>query len=150
MIRAYLDTNIFLIYLEEDISNSKLVINIAEEGLFIPVVSFHTFKEVFHNLKSRKSKDLASWMQIFIWSIQGLTVIQKKDIDQLSGKFVDLVDDQDDLPHICSYFSGNCDYFVTTNRRLIQMKIKTFVNFISPKRFIEKFKLKSIDTKNEI
>ena len=150
MIRAYLDTNIFLIYLEEEISNSKIVINIAEDGLFIPVVSFHTFKEITHNLKSRKSKDLASWMQIFIWSIQDLTIIQKKEIDQLGEKFVDLVDDKDDLPHIHSYFAGNCDYFVTTNRRLTQMKIKSQVNFITPKKFVEKFKLKSIDTKNEI
>jgi hypothetical protein len=127
-----------------------MVINIAEDGLFIPVVSFHTFKEVTHNLKSRKSKDLASWMQIFIWSIQGLTVIQKKEIDQLNEKFIDLVDDKDDLPHICSYFAGNCDYFVTTNRRLTQMKIKSKVNFISPKKFIEKLNLKSINTKNQI
>ena len=150
MIRAYLDTNIFLFYIEEEISNSKMVVNIAEEGLFIPVVSFHTFKEVTHNLKSRKSKDLASWMQIFIWSIQGLTVIQKKEIDKLNGKFGDLVDDKDDLPHIYSYFVGNCDYFVTTNRRLTQMKIKDNVNFITPKRFVEKMNLNSIDTKNEI
>jgi len=150
LIRAYLDTNIFLIYLEEEISNSKIVINIAEDGLFIPVVSFHTFKEVTHNLKSRKSKDLASWMQIFIWSIQGLTVIQKKEIDQLREKYVDLVDDNDDVPHICSYFAENCDYFVTANRRLTQMRIKNQVNFITPKKFVEKLKLKSIDTKNEI
>ena len=150
MIRAYLDTNIFLIYLEEEISNSKIVINIAEDSLFIPVVSFQTFKEITHNIKSRRSKDLASWMQIFIWSIQDLTIIQKKEIDQVSDKFVDLVDDKDDLPHICSYFAGNCDYFVTTNRRLTQMKIKSQVNFITPKKFVEKFKLKSIDTKNEI
>jgi predicted nucleic acid-binding protein len=145
-----LDTNIFLFFLEEDISNSKIVINIAEDGLFIPVVSFHTFKEVTYNLKSRKSKDLASWMQIFIWSIQGLKVIQKKEIDTLSEKFVDFVDDKDDLPHICSYFAGECDYFVTTNRRLTQMKIKSQVNFISPKKFVEKLKLKSIDTQNGI
>ena len=89
-------------------------------------------------------------MQIFIWSIQGLTVIQKKEINQLSEKFVDLVDDRDDLPHICGYFAGNCDHFVTTNRRLTKMKIKSQVNFISPKRFVEKLKLASIDTKNEI
>jgi hypothetical protein len=127
-----------------------MVINIAEDGLFIPVVSFHTFKEVTHNLKSRKSKDLASWMQIFIWSIHGLTVIQKKEIDHLSEKFVDLVDDKDDLPHICSYFAGNCDDFVTTNRRLTQMKIKSSVNFISPKKFVEKLNFKSINTKNGI
>ena len=150
MIKAYLDTNIFLFYLEKDISNSKLVINLAVKGLFIPVVSFHTFQEIGHNLKSRKSKDLASWMRIFIWSINGLTVIQKNEIDQIIEKFVELVDDKDDLPHICGYFVGNCDYFVTTNRRLTKQKIGKKVNFVSPKKFVEKLGRSSIDTINEI
>jgi predicted nucleic acid-binding protein len=150
LIKAYIDTNIFLIYLDEEVSNSKIVISAAEDGLFIPVVSFHTFKEVTHNLKSRKSKDLASWMQIFIWSIHGLTVIQKKEIDKLLDKYISLVEDKDDLPHICGYIAGNCDLFVTTNRRLSQMKIRKQVNFITPKKFLEKLKLDSIDTKNEI
>ena len=121
MIKAYLDTNIFLIYLEKELTNSRLVINAAEDGLFIPVVSFHTFQEVTHNLRSRKNKDVASWMQIFIWSILGLTVVQKKDIDRSIEDLSDLVDDKDDLPHICAYIAGNCDYFVTTNRRLTKM-----------------------------
>jgi predicted nucleic acid-binding protein len=150
LIKAYLDTNIFLFYLEKDLNNSRLVINAAEDGVFAPVVSFHTFKEVTHNLKSRKSKDLASWMQIFIWSIKGLTVIQKKEIDKLIPKFEDLVDDKDDLPHICGYFAGNCDYFVTTNRRLTRMTIKDQVNFITPKQLLKKLKLETINTKNEI
>jgi hypothetical protein len=68
----------------------------------------------------------------------------------LSGKYVDLVDDKDDLPHICSYFAGKCDYFITTNRRLTQMKIRNKVNFISPKKFIEKLNLKPIYTKYDI
>jgi predicted nucleic acid-binding protein len=150
LIRAYLDTNIFLIYLEVARSNSKLVVNIAEEGLFSPVVSFHTFKEVAHNLKSRKSKDLASWMRMFIWSIQDLTVVQKDEIDQISENITVLVTDKDDLPHVCSYFVGNCDYFVTTNRRLTQQKIGEKVNFVSPKKFVEILGLKSIETPNEI
>ena len=150
MIKAYLDTNIFLIYLEKDFTNSKYLLNVTGEGLFIPVVSFHTFKDVIHNLKSRKSKDLASWMQIFIWSIQGITIIQKKEIDKLIKQYEKLVDDKDDLPHICSYFAGNCNYFVTVNRKLTQEKIRECVNFISPKKFIEKLGLKSVDTDNEI
>ena len=150
MIKAYLDTNIFLFYLEKDITNSKLVINAAEGGQFIALVSFHTFQEVTHNLKTRRSKDLASWMRIFIWSIKGLTIIHKKEIDSLTEKFTDLVDDKDDLPHVCAYFAGDCDYFVTTNRRLTKQKISKKVNFISPKKFIEKLGLKSLNTVNEI
>ncbi len=47
------------------------------------------------------------------------------------------VADVDDLPHICSYFAGEADYFVTANRRLTEMKIKKHVNFMSAKKFLE-------------
>ena len=150
MIKVYLDTNIFLIFLEEEISNSELVIEAASEGLFIPVVSFHTFKEVMHNLKSRYSKDTASWMRTLIWTMQGLNIVRKEEIDTIEDKYRDLVDDEDDLPHVNAYFTSKCDYFVTTNRRLTQMKIKNKINFISPKRFLIELDLKPLDKKDEI
>jgi hypothetical protein len=62
-----------------------------------------------------------------------------------------LVADIDDLPHICAYFEGECDYFVTANRRLTQMKIRESVNFKSPKEFVEKvLGMEGIETKNEV
>ncbi len=150
LIKGYLDTNIFLIFLEEDISNSELVIEAANNGLFIPVVSFHTFKEVMHNLKSRYSKDTASWMRTLIWTMQGLHIVRKEEIDAIKDKYHDLVDDEDDLPHVNAYFASRCDYFITTNRRLAQMKIKKKINFISPKRFLIKLGLEPLDKKDEI
>lgn len=150
LIKAYLDTNIFLIFLEEEISNSELVIEAANDGLFIPVVSFHTFKEVMHNLKSRYSKDTASWMRTLIWTMQGLNIVRKEEIDTIKDNYRDLVDDEDDLPHVNAYFTSKCDYFVTTNRRLTQMKIKNKINFISPKRFLIELDLKPLDKKDEI
>jgi predicted nucleic acid-binding protein len=136
--------------LEEEISNSELVIEAASEGLFIPVVSFHTFKEVMHNLKSRYSKDTASWMRTLIWTMQGLNIVRKEEIDTMEYNYRDLVDDEDDLPHVNAYFTSKCDYFVTTNRRLTQMKIKNKINFISPKRFLIELDLKPLDKKDEI
>jgi hypothetical protein len=57
------------------------------------------------------------------------------------------VADIDDIPHICSYFAGEAEYFVTANRRLTQMKIKEHVNFMSAKEFIENVcDLDGIDT----
>jgi len=150
LIKGYLDSNIFLIFLEEDISNSELVIEAANEGLFIPVVSFHTFKEVMHNLKSRYSKDTASWMRTLIWTIKGLHIVRKEEIDEIGDKYQDLVDDKDDLPHVNAYFASRCNYFVTTNRRLAQMKIKDKINFISPKHFLIELNLESLDKKDEI
>ena len=47
-----------------------------------------------------------------------------------------LVADKDDLPHICSYMYSGAEYFVTTNRKLTQMKIKDKVNIISPRDFL--------------
>jgi len=47
------------------------------------------------------------------------------------------VADIDDLPHICSYFAGEAEYFVTANRRLTEIKIKDHVNFKPAKKFIE-------------
>lgn len=150
LIKAYLDTNIFLIFLEEEISNSELVIEAANEGSFIPVVSFHTFKEVMHNLKSRYSKDTASWMRTLIWTIQGLNIVRKEEIDDVGDMYCELVDDEDDLPHIKAYFTSDCNYFVTTNRRLAQMKIKKKENFISPKDFLIELGLEVIDKKDGI
>lgn len=150
LIKAYLDTNIFLIFLEEEISNSELVIEAANEGLFIPVVSFHTFKEVMHNLKSRYSKDTASWMRTLIWTIQGLYIVSKDEIDSVGDKYNKLVDDEDDIPHINAYFASKCSYFVTTNRRLTQMKIKKNVNFLSPKDFLFELGLEALDKKDGI
>ena len=150
LIKAYLDTNIFLIFLEEEISNSELVIEAANEGLFIPVVSFHTFKEVMHNLKSRYSKDIASWMRTLIWTIQGINVVRKEAIDSIGDMYRELVDDEDDLPPINAYFAAKCDFFVTTNRRLAQMKIKNSVKFISPKGFLRELDLMPLDTREEI
>lgn len=150
MKRAYIDTNIFLIFLEEDISNSELVIEAANEGYFIPVVSFHTFKEVMHNLKSRYSKDTASWMRTLIWTMQGLHVVKKEEIEKIGDRYGHLVDDKDDLPHVNAYFASRCDYFVTTNRRLSQMKIKDKIDFVSPKRLLIELGLEPIDKKDEI
>ncbi len=149
MKKAYLDTNIFLIFLEEDISNSELVIQAASKGLFVPVVSFHTFKEVMHNLKSRYSKDTAFWMRVFIWTIQGLHVVRKDEIDKIGGKYRDLVDDEDDLPHVNAYFASESDYFITVNRRLTQMKIKDKINFLSPKKFLTELGLEPLTGKYE-
>ncbi|UCE74987.1 MAG: PIN domain-containing protein [Methanomassiliicoccales archaeon] len=148
--KAYLDTNIFLIFLEEEISNSELVIEAANEGLFIPVVSFHTFKEIMHNIKSRYSKDTASWMRTLIWTVQGLNIVSKEEINSIGDRYRELVDDEDDLPHINAYSALKCSYFVTTNRRLTQMKINRIVNFISPRDFLLELDLEVLDNKDGI
>jgi len=57
---VYLDTNIFLIFVEDNISNCEIILRAAENSLFIPVISFHTLNEISRNLKSRNLKTLFS------------------------------------------------------------------------------------------
>ncbi len=148
---VYLDTNIFLIFVEEDISNCEIILRAAENSLFTPVISFHTFNEISKNLKSRNLKDLAGFLLFYIWSLPDIIVVQREQFRKYGKQYSDLVTDIDDLPHIYAYFEGECDYFVTTNRRLTQMKIRESVSFRSPKEFVEKvLGMEGFDTKNGI
>ena len=90
-----------------------------------------------HNIKSRYLKNGAGWMFAFIWSIHGIQFVQKEEIDALKGLYSDLIPDTDDVLHIHAYLAYECDYFVTTDRRLIEMKINEKVNFRSPKSFLQ-------------
>jgi len=51
-------------------------------------------------------------------------VVQKGQFKRYKKQYVDLITDIDDLTHIHAYFEAECDYFVTTNRRLTQMKMR--------------------------
>ncbi len=146
MIKAYLDTNIFLTYLNVETSNSELVIELADQGAYAAVVSFHTINELMHNIKSRYPKNVAGWMFAFIWSIHGIQFVQKEEMDALKGLYSDLIADVDDVPHIHAYFAHECDYFVTTDRRLTEMKIREKVNFRSPRSFLQILGVKGYGT----
>lgn len=146
MIKAYLDTNIFLTYLNVETSNSELVIELADQGAYAAVVSFHTINELMHNIKSRYPKNVAGWMFAFIWSIHGIQFVQKEEIDALKGLYSNLIADVDDAPHIHAYLAYECDYFVTTDQRLTEMKINEKVNFRSPKSFLQILGVKGYDT----
>ncbi|MGC1121617.1 MAG: hypothetical protein WBA22_11045 [Candidatus Methanofastidiosia archaeon] len=97
---AYLDTNVFLVFVEENVSNCEIVLRAAETSLFTPVVSFHTLNEISKNLKSRNSKDLAGFLLFYIWSLPDIIVVQKEQFMNYEKQYSDLVADIDDLPHI--------------------------------------------------
>ena len=69
----------------------------------------------------------------YLISIPRNEIIDKLQWSLLLTKYDPLVSDKDDLPHICSYFVGNCDWFVTTNRKLTQQKIEKKGKFYNPK-----------------
>lgn len=55
--KVYLDSCIF-VYVEKEISNPRIIIELAEQGSFSVVISSHTVYEIIHNLKRQHSKDM--------------------------------------------------------------------------------------------
>ncbi|MEW5759150.1 MAG: hypothetical protein AB1779_00105 [Candidatus Thermoplasmatota archaeon] len=105
------------------------------------VQSDYLINEVIHWFKQKKGKDWSSKARVFMISIPNRELFHNFEWCILIPKYKDLIDDKNDIPHICSYFAGNCDFFITTNRKLTQMKIKDYVNFKSPEEFVSTLNL---------
>ena len=146
MIRAYLDTGVVLVFLDRDDSNSERVLDAAADGLFLPMVSFHTFQEATHNVLARRTKDEASWLRYFMWTLPRLEVVTAERLQAQQRRYEDRVADPSDLPHIQAYFAAECTRFVTVNRRLTRMAIREVVAFRTPGEFLEELGLPVVET----
>lgn len=149
MINVYLDTNVFIFAFEKEKSNSKRILDLAILNAFTSTISYHSFDELKKFFSKKYSKNTANNIVHSIKKIPNLKIVEVDHIDEIKDKHTNLVSDIDDLPHICACVLGKCDFFVTTNRRLTQMKAKNKVKFLSPKQFLEKLNLTSLNTKNE-
>lgn len=97
--------------------------------------------------KVHKGKDFASMVRLYMISLASSEMINDFEWSVYVDDWKSFVADIDDLPHICSYFAGEAEYFVTANRRLTEMKIKEHVKFRSSKEFNENIcGLDGIDT----
>ena len=150
MLNIYLDTNIYIHGLLEPKSNSALILKEIIERDIIVAHSDYLIDEILFWFRNRKGKKYVGKVRSYLLSIPRTEFINKFEWSLQIDKYHSLVGDKDDLPHICSYIIGNCDYFITVNRKLTQDKIKEKVNFITPKKFIEKLGLKSLNTVDEI
>lgn len=150
MLKGYLDTNIYYISRTNSNTNSRKTVNAAIAEQFEVVQSDYLYGEIQTLFKRKFNKDVASYQIKFMNAFPLKTIIYEENWSTVITQYKSLITDIDDLPHICSYFVGKCDYFITANRHLTQMEIKNEVNFITPKKFIDKLGLKSVDTGNEI
>jgi len=150
MLNIYLDTNIYIHGLLEPKSNSALILKEIIETDIIVTQSDYLIDEILFWFRNRKGKKYVGKVRSYLLSIPRIEFINKFEWLLQIDKYQSMVGDKDDLPHICSYIIGNCDYFITVNRKLTRDKIKEKVNFITPKKFIEKLGLKSFDTVDEI
>jgi len=151
MPKVFLDTNIFLFAYQSSLTNSYIVLENIDGNNIKPVISYRVLGEVQFRSKKLFGKELSGLIRLNILTLPELIVIREQEIKMLIGKFERKVTDKSDLPHICAYIAGECDFFITNNRRLSMQEIKDDVNFISPKAFVEKvLRIKSIETEQGI
>jgi len=53
------------------------------------------------------------------------------------------------LDHLTAAKPGGAEYFITTDRDFIESNVKTVMNILTPKKFIELIGIKPYDTPNE-
>lgn len=147
MIKAYLDSNVFIFGLK-DKTNSSQVLELALDGKIEVVISDYLIEEVRENIIRRFDKEIYSKLLKTITKIPFKVNIYKAEITNTILEVGNIVN-KDDAPHICAYIQDKADYFVTANRKLAQEKIAHKVNFVTPKKFVELIGLQSFDTKNE-
>lgn len=134
---AYFDTNVYIIGILQPDSNSRLILREIKKDKIKVILSDYLIDEVLEWFKLHKGKDFASMVRLYMMSLPSSEMINDFEWSVFVDDWKSFVADIDDLPHICSYFAGEAEYFATANRRLTEMKIKEYVNFMSAKKFIE-------------
>jgi len=137
MLTAYFDTNVYIIGILQPNSNSRLILREINKSNLKVILSDYLIDEVLSWFKVHKGKDFASMVRLYMISLASSEMINDFEWSVYVDDWKSFVADIDDLPHICSYFAGEAEYFVTANRRLTEMKIKEHVKFSSSKEFIE-------------
>ena len=146
MQRIFLDTNIYIIGFKYPNTNSAKILTEIESQNVMVIQSDYLYEEVLEYFRRTEGKDSVGLYRRFLLTVPNNEYVDKYVWSLFIQDYTDLVGDVDDLPHICCYFASNCDYFVTTNRRLTQMKIGEKVNFLNPSEFIEHLGLEPLDT----
>ena len=146
MRRIFLDTNVYIIGFKFWNTNSAKILKKIENYDIVVTQSDYLFEEVLGYFRRTEGRDSLGLYRRYLLTVPNTEYIDKYTWSLFEPDFINLVGDKDDLPHICCYFADNCDYFITTNRRLTQMKIGEKVNFINPYGFVEYLGLKPIET----
>lgn len=137
MPRTYLDSNVYIIGLLRPESDCAIILQDVVKGRIVVVQSDYLMDEVLGWFKRKQGKDWAGKARLFMLSVPERELVHSSEWSLLMPKWKHLIDDKDDIPHICSYFAGDCEYFVTTNRKLTRMKIGAHVAFRTPEEFVK-------------
>jgi predicted nucleic acid-binding protein len=133
-----LDSNVFIFGKEIPESNSRMILDLAEEGKFVPVVSFMTLEELREYFSRRYGRDAAINEVYYLVSLPTLEIVSRDRVEKLLNKYKGIVPDKD-LPHLVSAIKANADYFITYNRHFLVTKAKKYVKVLKQTEFVRLF-----------
>lgn len=144
-LKVYLDSNVFIFGKERRESNSRIVLDLAEEGKIIPVVSYLTLEELREYFSHRYNRETAINEVYYLISLPNLKIIPRDRVKQQIGRYGGVVPDKD-LPHLVSAIIADADYIVTYNRHFIESKAKEHVKVIKQADFVKLLGIKPQQT----
>ena len=137
-LRVYLDSNVFIFGKESQESNSRIILDLAEEGKIVPVVSYLTLEELREYFSRRYDRETAINEIYYLISLPALEIVPRDKMEKLISKYKDVVPDKD-LPHLVSAIVANVDYFVTYNRHFIESNVKKYAKVLKQSDFVKLF-----------
>jgi len=140
-LRVYLDSNVFIFEKERQESNSRLILELVEEGKTIPVVSYLTLEELREYFSRRYDREAAVNEVYYLISLPNLEILSKDKVKQQMSKYRGVVPDKD-LSYLVSAIIAEVDYFITYNRHFVTSKAKEHVKIISQADFVKLFGIK--------
>jgi predicted nucleic acid-binding protein len=135
-LKAYLDTNVFIFGVERPESNSRIILDLAEEGKIIPVVSYSVLEELREYFSRRYDRETAVNEIYYLISLPNLGIITRDKVKQEINKYKGVVPDKD-LPHLVSAIIAQVDYVVSYNRHFIESKAKNYIKTIKQPDFLK-------------
>ena len=128
-LKVYLDTNVFIFGVERPESNSRIILDLVEEGKIVPVVSYSTLEELREYFSRRYDRETAINEIYYLISLPNLEIITRDKVKQEIKNYKGVVPDKD-LPHLVSAIIAQADYLVSHNRHFIESKAKNYIKTV--------------------
>lgn len=132
----YLDTNVFIFGVERPESNSRIILDLVEEGKIVLVVSYSTLEELREYFSRRYDRETAINEIYYLISLPNLEIITRDKVKQEINNYKGVVPDKD-LPHLVSAIIAQADYLVSYNRHFIESKAKNYIKTVKQADFLK-------------
>jgi len=136
--RVYLDSNVFIFGKERLDSNSRIILDLAEEGKIVPVVSYLTLEELGEYFSPRYDRETAINEIYYLISLPALEIVPHDKVKKAMNKYEGVVPDKDS-PHLVSAILAGVDYVVTYKRHFTESNAKKHVKVLKQSALVKLF-----------